>query len=116
MDRKDRRQSAGSRSRSPRRRSRCRTGDRFDSPADEDSVGRDDYHRAGGNSRRLPALQRASRVQFPGRRVLPVRQVFAGLGAGLVLAIYDYFGYYTITYVGDEVRDPDVPWSIILAI
>ena len=33
-----------------------------------------------------------------------------------MLAIYDYFGYHTITYVGDEVRDPDVPWSIILAI
>jgi hypothetical protein len=43
---------------------------------------------------------------------------FGGLGAGLVLAIYDYFGYYTITYVGDEVRDPGrvVPWSIILSI
>jgi amino acid transporter len=41
-----------------------------------------------------------------------------GLGAGLVLAVYDYFGYYTITYVGDEVRDPGrvVPWSIILSI
>ena len=41
-----------------------------------------------------------------------------GLGAGLVLAVYDYFGYYTITYVGDEVRDPGrvIPWSIILSI
>jgi amino acid transporter len=43
---------------------------------------------------------------------------FGGLGAGLVLAIYDYFGYYTVTYVGDEVRDPGrvVPWSIVLSI
>jgi amino acid transporter len=43
---------------------------------------------------------------------------FTGLGAGLVLAIFDYFGYYTVTYVGDEVRDPGkvVPWSIILSI
>lgn len=43
---------------------------------------------------------------------------FAGLGAGLVLAIYDYFGYYTVTYVGDEVKDPGrvIPWSIIMAI
>jgi amino acid transporter len=43
---------------------------------------------------------------------------FAGLGAGLVLAIYDYFGYYTVTYVGDEVKDPGrvIPWSIILSI
>jgi amino acid transporter len=43
---------------------------------------------------------------------------FTGLGAGLVLAIFDYFGYYTVTYVGDEVRDPGktVPWSIIVSI
>ncbi|HUN36540.1 MAG TPA: APC family permease [Trebonia sp.] len=43
---------------------------------------------------------------------------FTGLGAGLVLAIFDYFGYYTVTYVGDEVRDPGktVPWSIIISI
>ncbi|HEY6495285.1 MAG TPA: APC family permease [Trebonia sp.] len=43
---------------------------------------------------------------------------FTGLGAGLVLAVFDYFGYYTVTYVGDEVRNPGrvVPWSIILSI
>lgn len=43
---------------------------------------------------------------------------FRGLGLGLVLAVYDYFGYYTITYVGEEVRNPGrvVPWSIILSI
>jgi amino acid transporter len=43
---------------------------------------------------------------------------FGGLGAGLVLAIYDYFGYYTVTYVGDEVRNPGrvIPWSIIMSI
>lgn len=43
---------------------------------------------------------------------------FAGLGAGLVLAIYDYFGYYTVTYVGDEVKHPGrvIPWSIIMSI
>jgi amino acid transporter len=43
---------------------------------------------------------------------------FGGLGAGLVLAIYDYFGYYTVTYVGDEVENPGrvIPWAIILSI
>jgi amino acid transporter len=43
---------------------------------------------------------------------------FGGLGAGLVLSVYDYFGYYTITYVGEEVRNPGkvIPWSIILSI
>jgi amino acid transporter len=43
---------------------------------------------------------------------------FAGLGAGLVLAIYDYLGYYTVTYVGDEVRNPGrvIPWAIVMSI
>jgi amino acid transporter len=43
---------------------------------------------------------------------------FGGLGAGLVLSVYDYFGYYTITYVGEEVRNPGkvIPWSIILSV
>lgn len=42
----------------------------------------------------------------------------AGLGAGLVLAIYDYFGYYTVAYMGDEVRRPGwvMPRAIVLSI
>lgn len=42
----------------------------------------------------------------------------AGLGAGLVLASYDYFGYYTVAYMGDEIRRPGrvMPRAIILSI
>lgn len=42
----------------------------------------------------------------------------AGLGAGLVLAIYDYFGYYTVAYMGDEVRRPgrNIPRAIVFSI
>lgn len=45
-------------------------------------------------------------------------QFFAGLGAGLVISIYDYLGYYTIAYLGDEVASPGrvIPFSIILSI
>lgn len=41
-----------------------------------------------------------------------------GLGAGLVLAIYDYLGYYTVAYMGDEVKDPGrvIPKAIILSV
>jgi amino acid transporter len=41
-----------------------------------------------------------------------------GLGAGLVIAIYDYLGYYTTAYMGDELRDPGrvMPRSIIVAV
>ncbi|MFI7116147.1 APC family permease [Amycolatopsis sp. NPDC049868] len=43
---------------------------------------------------------------------------WAGLGAGLVIAIYDYLGYNTSAYLGGEVRDPGrtLPRSIILSI
>jgi Amino acid transporters len=43
---------------------------------------------------------------------------FAGLGAALVLAIYDYLGYNTTAYMGDELRDPGrvMPRSIIYSI
>jgi amino acid transporter len=55
---------------------------------------------------------------YPAGAWTPDAKFFGGLGAGLVLAIYDYFGYYTVTYVGDEVKSPGrvVPWSIILSI
>jgi amino acid transporter len=55
---------------------------------------------------------------YPAGAWTPNAKFFGGLGAGLVLAIYDYFGYYTVTYVGDEVKNPGrvVPFSIILAI
>ena len=32
---------------------------------------------------------------------------FAGLGAGLLIAVYDYLGYNTVAYMGDELKDPD---------
>jgi amino acid transporter len=39
------------------------------------------------------------------------------LGAGMILAIYSYLGYYNICYLGDEVRDPgrNVPRAILLS-
>ena len=45
---------------------------------------------------------------------------FEGLGAATLLATYDYWGYYTICFLGSEVRDPGrtipraVLWSIAL--
>jgi amino acid transporter len=43
---------------------------------------------------------------------------FAGLGAGLLIAIYDYLGYNTTAYMGDELKDPgrNLPRSIIFSI
>ena len=43
---------------------------------------------------------------------------FAGLGAGLLIGIYDYLGYNTTAYMGAEMRNPGrvIPWSIIVSI
>ena len=43
---------------------------------------------------------------------------FVGLGAGLILGIYDYLGYFTTAYMGDELRNPGstMPGSIIVSI
>jgi APA family basic amino acid/polyamine antiporter len=41
----------------------------------------------------------------------------AGLGQAMLLAMYAYLGYYSICYLGDEVRDPGrtIPRSIVLS-
>jgi len=43
---------------------------------------------------------------------------FAGMGAGLVIAVYDYLGYSTVAYMGDELRDPGrvMPRAILYSI
>jgi amino acid transporter len=43
---------------------------------------------------------------------------FVGLGAGLLVGIYDYLGYNTVAYMGGEIKNPGrvMPWSIILSI
>jgi len=46
------------------------------------------------------------------------RRFFAGMGAGLVIAVYDYLGYNTVAYMGDELRDPGrvMPRAILYSI
>jgi amino acid transporter len=43
---------------------------------------------------------------------------FAGMGSGLIIAVYDYLGYNTVAYMGDELRDPGrvMPRSILYSI
>src|SRR6266851_5515029 len=43
---------------------------------------------------------------------------FAGLGAGLLIGIYDYLGYNTTAYMGAEMRNPGrvIPRSIFIAV
>jgi APA family basic amino acid/polyamine antiporter len=43
---------------------------------------------------------------------------FTGLGAALLIAVYDYWGYYNVCYLGGEIRDPGyvIPRAILLSI
>lgn len=43
---------------------------------------------------------------------------WAGLGAATLYALYDYFGYYNVCYLGEEIRDPGriIPRAIIFSI
>ena len=43
---------------------------------------------------------------------------FAGLGAALLIATYDYWGAYNICFLGAEVRDPGrtIPWAIVWSV
>jgi amino acid transporter len=43
---------------------------------------------------------------------------FAGLGSATLIATYDYWGYYTVCFLGGEVRDPGktIPRAVLISI
>ncbi len=43
---------------------------------------------------------------------------FTGLGGALLVATYDYWGYYNVCYLGDEIKDPtrNIPRALLLSI
>jgi amino acid transporter len=43
---------------------------------------------------------------------------FTGLGSAMLIATYDYWGYYNVTFLGGEVRDParTIPQAILISI
>jgi amino acid transporter len=55
---------------------------------------------------------------FPADAFTPNARFFLGLGGGLVIGIYDYLGYNTTAYIGDELRDPGrvLPRSIVISV
>jgi amino acid transporter len=65
----------------------------------------------------LPHL-RASAFAFWNAPRIDRHLGYAGLGAALIYAVYDYLGYYNICYLGDEVHEPSktIPRVIIISI
>jgi amino acid transporter len=45
-------------------------------------------------------------------------EFFTGLGSAMLIATYDYWGYYNVTFLGGEVKDPGrtVPRAILISI
>src|SRR5437588_12292463 len=45
-------------------------------------------------------------------------EFFTGLGAALLISVYDYWGYYNVNFFAGEVKDPEktIPRAIIFSI
>jgi amino acid transporter len=59
-----------------------------------------------------------SLLQMPPGAFTLNRAWFGGLGAAMLIAIYDYLGYFNVCHLGDEVRDPGrtIPRAVILSV
>ncbi len=55
---------------------------------------------------------------FPSGAFTLSKNFFLGLGSAMLISIYDYWGYYNVCFLGDEVKDParTIPRTIILSI
>ena len=45
-------------------------------------------------------------------------QFWSGLGGAMLIATYDYWGYYNVAFLGDEIKDPEknIPRALLLSI
>jgi len=55
---------------------------------------------------------------FPPGAFALSRNFFLGLGSAMLVATYDYWGYYNVAFLGDEVKEPGktIPRAILLSI
>ena len=60
----------------------------------------------------------ARAFDFPPGAFTLSRGFFTGLGGALLVATYDYWGYYNVCYLGDEIKDPtrNIPRALLLSI
>jgi len=66
----------------------------------------------------LTHFHAASAFDFPPGAFQLSRGFFNGLGAAMLIAAYDYWGYYNVCFLGDEVKDParNIPRAVLLSI
>jgi basic amino acid/polyamine antiporter, APA family len=60
----------------------------------------------------------AQAFDFPPGAFTLSRGFFTGLGGALLIATYDYWGYYNVCFLGDEIKDPtrNIPRALLLSI
>jgi len=61
----------------------------------------------------------ASRAfSFPPGAFTLSQDFFLGLGAAMLISTYDFWGYYNVSFLGDEVKDPEriIPRALLLSI
>jgi basic amino acid/polyamine antiporter, APA family len=66
----------------------------------------------------LTHFNAARAFDFPPGAFTLSRPFFTGLGGALLVATYDYWGYYNVCYLGDEIKDPtrNIPRALLLSI
>jgi basic amino acid/polyamine antiporter, APA family len=66
----------------------------------------------------LTHFDSARAFSFPTGAFHLSREFFMGLGAAMLVAAYDYWGYYNVCFLGGEVKDPGrtIPRALLLSI
>ncbi len=66
----------------------------------------------------LTHFNRALVFDFPPAAFTFSRGFFNGLGSAMLIATYDYWGYYNVCFLGDEIKDPgrNIPRALLLSI
>ena len=63
-------------------------------------------------------FNRALAFDFPPGAFTLSHQFWTGLGAAMLVATYDYWGYYNVCFLGDEIQEPEknIPRALLLSI
>ena len=66
----------------------------------------------------LTHFNAARAFDFPPGAFTLSPQFFTGLGGAMLVATYDYWGYYNVCFLGDEIKDPgkNIPRALLLSI
>jgi basic amino acid/polyamine antiporter, APA family len=66
----------------------------------------------------LTHFNSALAFDFPPGAFSLSREFLTGLGGAMLVATYDYWGYYNVSFIGDEIKDPakNIPRAILLSI